>query len=50
MDSLDPLVPLQPQMFALGYVYICVGDAIGDSFDTGQFNWATRKIGSQKGS
>ena len=38
MDSLDPLIPLQPPMFALGYACICGGNTTGDSSNAKQFN------------
>ena len=36
-------------MFALGYVCICVGDAIGDSYDAKQFNDLHNEIINSRG-
>ena len=47
MDSPNPLVLFSPNVY-IGVACICGGDAVGDSSDVGQFNWATHKTRSQK--
>ena len=47
MDRLNPLVLFSPDVY-IGGAFICGGDAVGDSSDTGQFNWATHKTRYQE--